>query len=366
MIIIFGTALYFCLGGIGNILIAVIDLTLPFLLGYIFSLLTKPAAEFFRTKLKFPRQLAAIAVLVIAFGIIGTIITAVVLKLIDEARTFYMSFPDIIGNTQNLMMRFSDKWNIIYANLPDNIQRIVSDIGTGFSESLSDMLNSKSSPIMAKTGNLAKKLPGFFVGFIVFILSSYFLISDDGTVAQTVKKIIPSKAAESFRRVGDEVRRYLGGYIKAQLSIMCIVFVILLTGFYFIKADYILLAALIIAVVDAIPFFGTGIALIPWAIISFVSSDIKKGVGLLIIYLIVALTRQMIEPKILSSNIGMHPLATLMSMYAGYKFFSIGGMILGPVTLMLIISFYHAGVFDKPKAWVKSLVNGIKKEFRKG
>ncbi|MCH5186055.1 MAG: sporulation integral membrane protein YtvI [Oscillospiraceae bacterium] len=364
-VIIAGVLVYFCLGGIGSVLITVTDLTMPFILGYAFAALTKPVSGFLVKKIKLPRQIAAVIVLVMSFGIIGAVVSAIVFKAADEARNFYMSVPHIYENMRHIILKFSDKWNIIYENLPLNIRNILTGMGESFSSSVSDRLNAQSSPIFEKTGIFAKKLPGFFVGFIVFILSSYFFISDDGKVRDTLKKLVNEKTANTFKRVGDEVKKYLGAYVKAQLSIMCVVFVILLSGFYFIRADYALFAALIIAVVDAIPFFGTGIALIPWAVVSFLNSDIQRGIGLTVIYLAVVLTRQLIEPKIISSNIGMHPLVTLMSMYAGYKLFSIGGMILGPVIMMLFISFYRAGIFDKPKQIIKDLITGIKKELTK-
>jgi predicted PurR-regulated permease PerM len=111
-------------------------------------------------------------------------------------------------------------------------------------------------------------------------------------------------------------------------------------------------------------FFGSGAVLIPWAIISFITSDIRMGIGMLIIYLSVILTRQMIEPKIVSSNIGINPLMTLMAMYIGYKIFSIGGMILGPVILMLGVSFYKAGAFDGIIRFIKKIFTYIKAEIQ--
>lgn len=364
-IILAGLVLYFCIDGIGGAVIMLADMLLPFLFGYIFMILTRPVSGFLINKLKIPRNIAAIAVLVVFFGIIGAVVSMIVIKAFDEARNFYLAIPHIYENTRNLILKFSDKWEVIYETLPMNIQNIISGMGANFSSELSDLLNSKSSPIFEKTGIFAKKLPGFFVGFIVFILSSYFFISDDGTVSEYINKIIPDKMSATFRKVGDEVKVYLGGYIKAQLSIMCVVFVILLMGFYIIRAEYALFAALIIALIDAIPFFGTGAALIPWAVFSFLSGDIRRGTGLVIIYLTVFLTRQLIEPKIISENIGMHPIATLVSMYAGYKFLSIGGMILGPVILMLIISFYRAGVFEKAAGFIKKLGNDLKRELGK-
>ena len=135
-------------------------------------------------------------------------------------------------------------------------------------------------------------------------------------------------------------------------------------GLSILDVNYALLIALGIAILDALPFFGSGAVLWPWTIISFINGDIKNGIGLIIIYLAVIFTRQMIEPKIVSESIGIHPVLTLMSMYLGFKLFSIGGMILGPMTLILIVSFYKAGAFDGviaiTKNFGKKLYSNIK------
>ena len=127
---------------------------------------------------------------------------------------------------------------------------------------------------------------------------------------------------------------------------MIFTFTILFVGFKILGINYSLLIALGTAVFDALPFFGSGAVLWTWAAVSFLSSEFSRGVGLIIIYLCVIFTRQMIEPKIVSKNIGLNPILTLMAMYVGYRTLSIGGMIFGPLLLMLAISLYRAGVFD--------------------
>ena len=172
------------------------------------------------------------------------------------------------------------------------------------------------------------------------------MISDSKEISTFLKKHIPKSIQMRALELKTEIKKYMGGYLRAQMIIMSISFVILLIGLLILRVEYSLIIAIAIAIFDALPFFGSGAVLIPWAIVNFLSGEATRGVGLLIIYLSVLLMRQLIEPKIVSKSIGMHPLLTLMSMYAGYKIFSIGGLILGPLTLTLIISFYKVGLFD--------------------
>ena len=162
----------------------------------------------------------------------------------------------------------------------------------------------------------------------------------------------------------NDLKHVVGGYFKAQFKIMGVVYVILVIGLWILKVDYVLLVALLIAFLDALPFFGTGTVLGPWAILKILSKDYKMAVGLIILYLVTQLVRQIIQPKVVGDTIGMNPLATLIFMYIGYKFSSIIGMIVAVPIGMILINLYKAGVFDNQMRCVKELVHDIN-EFRK-
>ena len=153
---------------------------------------------------------------------------------------------------------------------------------------------------------------------------------------------MPEKIKKHWYSLIKSLKLACGGYIRAQLIIMTIVFTILLIGFSILGVKTAVLFAFIIAVIDMIPILGTGTVLLPWAVISLLQSNYKLAVGLVIIYLVVLLTRQLIEPKIVGSQIGLHPLATLLAMYTGYKLIGMFGMILGPITAILIVSLVRA------------------------
>ena len=113
-----------------------------------------------------------------------------------------------------------------------------------------------------------------------------------------------------------------------------------------------------------LPFFGTGTVLGPWAVIKILSSDYQFAVGLIILYAVTQIVRQVIQPKIVGDTIGMNPLATLFFMYIGYKISSIIGMIIAVPVGMILINLYQSGVFDNQIRCIQELVNDIN-EFRK-
>jgi len=325
-------------------------------------MLVNPLANFLQKKLAIPRGLSAVLVIILTIGIIGSAIGWAIFKIIEEARQLYLQFPQIYNSWQATIEEFTTKWEAIYVKLPINVQYMISGIGESVSGKLSGFLDNKSEPVVDYASRFAKAVPKGFVGVIVFILSSYFMIADNKTVSQTVNKMLGEKACERMNVVRSELRIYLGGYFKAQVILMFIVFAILLVELSVLRVSYALLIALGVAILDALPFFGSGLVLWPWAIISFATGDIKRGIGLVIVYVSIALIRRLAEPKLLSSRMGMNSILTLMSMYIGYRLLSLGGLILGPIIMMLGVSFYKAGVFDGIISFVKLVIKFIKEQ----
>lgn len=341
------------LPGIIDLLGRVIWLLAPFIAAYLISLLANPMANALQKRFKLPRGVSAVLVIVLTVGVLGGILTGIIWKIIDEVRHLYADFPTIYENIKMTWYSISDAMSNIVGMLPKNFQNSVNDA----SEQILDWIAgfATNTSFMLAAGNAAKKLPNVFISVIVFLLSLYFMISDSKTVAAAVRKPFTETFLRRMTYFRTEIKRYVGGYVKAQLIIMCIAFTVLLIGLTVLDIDYALVLALAIAVFDALPFFGSGAVLIPWAVISFITGGWARGIGLVIIYLSVILTRQLVEPKIVSKNIGMHPIMTLMAMYVGYRTLSIGGMIFGPLILMFAVSLYRAGLFDGIIKFVKNI-----------
>lgn len=362
-VILAGVGIYLFMPKIIGIAGFVLELFLPFILGYLFSLLVNPLADKLQKKMKIPRGLSAVLVIVLIVGILGGILTFAIWKIIDEARMLYDQFPAIYISMRDGMRSLGEKWSTVYVNLPANIQEALTALGDAVSDKAASIINNVSAPVVNHAGNFAKALPRVFIAVIVFLLSSYFMVSESRSVSEAVKRFTSPRLAERLSLIKREIKKYLGGYLKAQGILMMIAFVIMFIGLSIFDIQYALLIALGIAIVDALPFFGSGLILWPWTVVEFLNGDIKLGIGLICIYVAVTIMRRFAEPKLVSTGMGMHPLLTLMSMYVGYKTLSIGGLILGPIILMLVISFYKAGVFDMPIRLLKSLWHFIKRQF---
>ena len=288
-------------------------LFLPFIIGYLFSLLVNPLADALGKRFRLPRSASAILVILLTIGVLGGILTAVIMKIVEEIKSVYENFPVIYVNMTYEWKTIAAKFTNLYEVLPAGVQEAVDNLTKNLFDSISGLANIEYTPIFESAGNFAKGLPGIFIAMIVFLLSSYFMISDSERVSRAINGIFSNRFRHKMAAAKIEIKRYVGGYVKAQLIIMMFTFTILFIGLSILRVEYALIIALATAVFDALPFFGSGAVLWPWSIVSFLSGELRLGVGLIIIYLCVIFTRQMIEPKIVSQKIGMNPIITLMS-----------------------------------------------------
>lgn len=363
VVLLIGVGLYFSFPAAVGLAKYLLNLFMPFIIGYLYVSIVRPFAKFFSKRLRLPNGISAIIVMILSIGVVGGIISLIVAKIVDEIGNLYMHFPAIYESAMDTYESTKQQLSGLFESLPKNIQISLQAFGTDITEKITDFINSKSMPVISYAGATAKALPKIFIGFVVFLLSSFFMLSEPERFTGLFKGIIPDKMSERWNRIKSEIKIYLGGYAHAQGIIMSIVFFIILIGLSVLNVSYSLLIAIGIAVLDALPFFGSGAVLWPWALVRFINGDIKMGISLMVIYIIIVITRQMIEPKIVSKKMGTNSMLTLMSMYVGYKTFSIGGMILGPITMLLIISLYRAGLFDGLVKMLKHIKKIIKSEY---
>lgn len=361
LLIILGAGIIFALPAILRLIVYLFRLFMPFVFAYAFALIVDPIVRRLQIKLKMPRNVTAWLVILVLIGAVGGGISWVGYKIVSEVRTLFNNLPQIYQNLLISIDNIKSSLRGFYDILPLNIQQSFSEITTQFTQAVAELINTKSLPFVTGAGSFAKSLPKAFISLIVFVLSTFFMISDLERVKAFVKKPFSRHMVEKITTVSYQIKTYLGGYIKAQGTIMLVVFLVLLLSLGLLDVDFALLIALGTAFLDALPFFGSGAVLWPWSLISFISGDVRMGVCTIVIYVVIFVLRQLIEPKIVSKNIGTNPLMTLISMYLGYRLLSVGGMILGPVIMLLIISLYRAGVFDG----IVSLVSGIKEYVKK-
>ncbi len=259
-----------------------LPLVIPFLIAYLGAGLMAPMVHFLQHKLHFNRGFATVIVGLLFFLFLGTAGLWLVHKLAEEAGRF-------IGNRSN------------------------------------------SLPIVKAL------FEGIAVIFITLI-SMLMICKDYEALQERRERML---FAEEIDGMAKKVSSAMGAYIKTQGILMLITAVICVIGLFILKNPYALLLGLTIAVLDALPFIGTGIIFIPWAVLVGVMGDWKLCIGLLVIYGACYLVRELLEPKLMGKQIGMTSLEMIISMYIGIRLFGLAGVILGPVGYLLIVELFH-------------------------
>lgn len=334
---------------------------MPFVIGWIIALIASPVVRFFEEKMKIRRKGASVIVIVAVLAVVILFVYIIGAKLVREGISFVNELP-MLG--ESIMAEFNEIGNNlegVYKKLPADVRSTLDDLGAKTGEYFSGIMGSVGTPTFEAVGNMAKQLPDIFLGVVICILSAYFFVADKSYMADVMTKYVPDAVRYRFDIIRRSFRNAVGGYFKAQIKIECWIYLLLVIGLLVLKVRYAALVALGIAFLDFLPVFGTGTVMIPWAVIEILSKDYKMAVGLLIIWCVGQLVRQMIQPKIVGDSIGMDAIPTLFLLFIGYKAAGVLGMILAVPVGIIVINLYEEGVFDTTKQSIQILAAGFNK-----
>ena len=334
----------------------------PFVFGYIIARAINPVADRLKQKLRIPRGISAVLVIIITIVIIFGLVGLLGYKLFDEIRNLYFNWDTILVSLRGSWENFSNRWGQMYIDMPDFIQSGVDTAILGIYRQCSELM--QNIPVVDMAQVVAKSLPSGLIWTVMFFLSLYFMVTQKEKVNKSLRKLLGEAGTNKANAIKDQCKAYLGGYVKAQLVLMVIVFMAVLIILSLFDAPFSILIAAITAVLDALPFFGSGLVLGPMAVVYFIDGNIRLGIVYIATYLAVMFLRRFIEPKLVSDRIGLNPLITLVAMYVGYKLWGIVGLITGPLLLMLIISLYKVGLFTRPIKILKQLFTFIIRQIR--
>ena len=338
---------------------------LPFVIGWAIAVIANPLVRFLEKRLKIVRKHSSMLIVVAVLALIIGVIYLVVSKLITEAAGLARDIPGYYESASAGMEMLLLKAERFLQFLPLGIQNSVGQFFAHMGEYLNVAVQKIASPTVIVAGNVVKSIPSALVYTVVTIFSSYMFIVDRDKIMAVIHRYMPVDGTRYYRYFKKDVKHLVGGYFLAQFKIMFIIAAVLAAGFLVLGVDYALLLAVLIAILDFLPILGTGTVLIPWALIRLVSGQYAFAFGLIIIYVLTLVLRQIIQPKIVGDTMGLDPLMTLLFLYLGFKISGIAGMILAVPIGMLFISLYEFGAFDSLVNSVKILIHDIN-EFRKG
>lgn len=326
---------------------------MPFLVAFIISLIIEPIIRFFMKRIKLKRKTSAIIVFIVVIGIIIGLLVWGIATLITEASS-------MLSNVNIAFSKIYSKSQELISNIDFNKLKVSTEVTQIFTNSTSEIIGSTSEwvkKILTTLVNTLTSLPTIGLYIVITILALYFICTDKIYMLDQLEHHLPSNWVRKLIKHTKDLTKSLGCYLKAEAILILISFIISIIGLYIFKfvglnIQYPLIAAIGIAFVDALPIFGSGTVMLPWAIFEACNGDIKLGLSILALWGIMSIIRQMIEPKIISKQIGIHPIFTLISMYTGFKVMGISGLILGPIILIILKNIFATTI---DKGFMKSI-----------
>ena len=334
-------------------------LFMPFIIGWFLSLLANPLVRFFEEKLKIKRKAGSALVIVSVIAGICVLIYSAGNKLIKELMGLLKTMPDIWNDVEIEFAGFAKKWSTVIDSFPKEIVTQVEEIGSAVGKEMSVIVGKLSVPTADAVGHFAQNIPGIIITFIMTLLSAYFFVAEKDYVTNFFKKFFPVSWREKCILLKKTTIDVIVGYIKAQFKIEIWVYLIVALGLTFLKVRYGYLLAVLIALLDILPVFGTGTILIPWTIFKLLSGDYMYALGLFIIWAVGQVVRQVIQPKMIGDSMGMDPIPTLVLLYVGYKTAGVIGMIVAVPLGILVLAMNEAGFFDNGKKSIRILWHGL-------
>ena len=314
---------------------------MPFLVAFIISLIIEPTIKFIMQKTGLTRKVSSIIIfLLVSLLILGTL-TWLIITIFSEASSLLQGINDYFDKVYIQFQNFVTSLSFDKIHLSNEILQVVQNSTGNVLEAVSNWLKNGLTSLI----NLVTSLPSITICIGITVIALYFICVDKIYIIDQIEHHLPKVWVKKIKIHSRELIGTLGGYLKAEVSLILISFFISLIGLYILQfagfnIKYPLLMALAIGFVDSLPILGSGSFMIPWAIISAINGDINLGIAIIVLLILMSVIRQILEPKLVSKNIGVHPIFTLIAMYTGFKFIGIMGLLLGPIVLIILKNIY--------------------------
>lgn len=311
----------------------------PFIIAMLIAALVEPLIKLIMKLTKIKRKPAAIISLILVVVIIGTLLSLLISKVVTESTSLL----------SNLNIYFDDAYkcgmgvfnNIENIEIPEEALKVVQNSLTGLIDT------AKTIVINLVTGlvNTITSIPTMITYIFITILAIIFICFDKEYIPNAIKSQIPTKWTEKVKQIFNEMCSVSIKYIKAEAKLSFVCFILVLVGLllfdlFGLNVKYPIIMAIFIGFIDLLPLFGAGVVMLPWAIYLAFTGNIPLAISVLVLWGAWAVIKQLMEPKMVSKEMGMHPIFTLIGMYTGFKLAGVIGLILGPIILIIIKNIF--------------------------
>ena len=294
--------------------------------------IVNPLAKKTAARLRIPRKLCAVCYVILLLGLLGGILYYGVLRLWREL----CSLGTWLGENPHWVEEQIGRFSGWLGGIAERLPFLEKGAGEGIRDWVNAMLDFWKAELGEWVGNLLRRTPEAILTVVVTLLACFYLSVDGERIRRDLLGMLPTSVQKSWEELSLRLRRGIRRYIRAYGILMALTFFEVWIGLTVLGQKYSFLMAVIIAAVDILPVLGAGTVLVPWAVFSFLFHEGSLGVGLLILYGIITIIRQIVEPHLIGGSIGVHPLLVLFCAFGASLLFGIGGMLLGPLFAVVI------------------------------
>lgn len=308
-----------------------LPLLFPFLFGAALALAAEPIVRFGCRRLHLPRPVASGIGVSMSFAFLAIAVLFLAALLVRELRTLAGILPNLESSIRGGMESMSTWLLELAARAPGSIAAILTRNINDFFSGSSALLEKVTGYLLHLASGILSQVPGRALSFGTGIIASFMISAKLPRIKASIRRRMSVQRLQPVLDTVKRIKRTLGGWLKAQLKLSGITFSVAAVGLLLLRVRYAPLWAVLIAAVDVLPVLGTGTVLIPWSLVAFLQGDRLLAFGLLGLYAAAAVTRTILEPRLLGRQLGIDPLLTLLALYVGFKLFGLLGMILAPM-----------------------------------
>lgn len=336
----------------------------PLIVAAVIAMIANPLVSFLEDKIKIMRKHGSVIVIALVLVLVAAVLSFAVWELVVQISEWIVDLPDLY---QNVITGIDESLAVLHRKMhfiPSDLEHLLPGNNGKFNDLILNFLDSLTdSPVKAVSSFAGSLIDGLVLS-VLTIMIAYFFVADKKRIHLALSKYTPESAKNMWRVFRKIILTAVGGYLKACLKIMVVMFAILWAFFFAIGTKHAMVIAIITAMLDFLPFIGTGFVLGPWAAYMLLTGKYAYAIVLIIAYFVTLIVRRLLEPKLVSDSVGISPFLTLMSMFVGYRMLGMIGLIVGIPAGMILKALIEQGAFDSQIRGLKILAKDLE-EFRK-
>ena len=316
-----------------------LSLIMPFIIAFLISWALQRPIRFLSEKLRVHKKILAIFLVLLFYCTIGLLIALLIIKSFSAVGELIASLPALYeAHINPLIGKIYDSLESSFIRLDPELMNALDTLIQDSAASIGEIISGLSMTVAGAVSGAASSLPGFLIRLLLMVISTFFISMDYDRLMGFILRQFNDRTQELFFQIKKYIIGTLFVCIRSYALIMSITFVELSIGLHILRIENAFLIALLIAVFDILPVLGTGGIMIPWAIITFLLGNYSLAIGLAVLYVVITIIRNILEPKIVGGNIGLHPVVTLISLFVGAQLFGVVGLFGFPIFLSLLVN----------------------------